>query len=244
MDDVLKEKLALGRLHYARREFARAEQYLTQVVEGNPTFADVYNMLGVCLHDQGHYQKAQRAFEAALRLNPAYTDAALNLAITYNDTGKYHEAQQAYQQALTTSGAAPGQLDNFVRGKLANMYADIGDVYLSAGLYPEAISELRRALSISPTFVDIRARLAGALRDSGRRDEAIVEYEEVVRQNPAFVPGRLNLGLCLFAAGRLGEAADQWNEVLRVSPGNHSAEIYLKFAGLDPSGAPPAAPRQ
>jgi tetratricopeptide (TPR) repeat protein len=242
MDDVLKEKLALGRFHYVRREYARAEQYLTQVVEGSPTFADVYNMLGVCFHDQGHYAKAQRAFEAALRLNPAYTDAALNLAITYNDTGRYREAQEVYQQALSTAGAAPGQLDQFGRGKLANMYADIGEVYLSSGLYPEAISELRRALALCPTFVDIRARLAGALRDSGRRDEAIVEYEEVVRQNPSFVPGRLNLGLCLYAAGRVPEAADQWSEVLRISPGNHSAELYLKFAGIDPDGAPPAAP--
>ncbi|MGA8892573.1 MAG: tetratricopeptide repeat protein [Anaeromyxobacteraceae bacterium] len=242
MDDVLKEKLALGRFHYVRREYARAEQYLTQVVEGSPTFADVYNMLGVCFHDQGHYAKAQRAFEAALRLNPAYTDAALNLAITYNDTGRYREAQEVYQQALNTAGAAPGQLDQFGRGKLANMYADIGEVYLSSGLLPEAIAELRRALALCPNFVDIRARLAGALRDSGRRDEAIVEYEEVVRQNPAFVPGRLNLGLCLYAAGRVPEAADQWNEVLRISPGNHSAELYLKFAGLDPDGAPPAAP--
>ncbi len=242
MDDVLKEKLALGRFHYVRREYARAEQYLTQVVEGSPTFADVYNMLGVCFHDQGHYAKAQRSFEAALRLNPAYTDAALNLAITYNDTGRYREAQEVYQQALSTAGAAPGQLDQFGRGKLANMYADIGEVYLSSGLYPEAIAELRRALSLCPTFVDIRARLAGALRDAGRRDEALVEYEEVVRQNPAFLPGRLNLGLCLYAAGRVPEAADQWSEVLRISPGNHSAELYLKFAGIDPDGAPPAAP--
>ncbi len=242
MEDILKEKLQLGQFHYARREFARAEQFLTQVVEEHPTFADVYNMLGVCYHDQGQYQRAQRAFEAALRLNPAYTDAALNLAITYNDTGRYKEAQEAYQQALSTAGAAHGQLDNFVRGKLANMYADIGEVFLSSGLYAEAIAELRRALALGPNFVDIRARLASALRDSGRRDEAIVEYEEVVRQNPSYVPGRLNLGLSLFAADRKQEAADQWTEVLRISPGNHSAEIYLKFAGIDPSGAPPAAP--
>ena len=243
MDEALKQLLTPGRGYFEKKQYAQAEKFLTQVVEQNQSFADVYNMLGVVYHDQGQFARAQRAFEAALRLNPAYTDAALNLAITYNDTGKYREAQEAYQQALTTSGAAPGQLDHFVRGKLANMYADIGDVYLSAGLYPEAIAELQRALSLCPTFVDIRARLAGALRDSGRRADAIQEYEEVVRQNPAFVPGRLNLGLCLFAAGRLPEASDQWNEVLRVSPGNHSAELYLKFAGLDPSGVPPAAPR-
>ena len=131
MDEILKEKLALGRFHYVRREFARAEQYFTQVVEGSLTFADVYNMLGVCFHDQG-ITRRRAAFEAALRLNPAYTDAALNLAITYNDTGRYKEAQEAYQQALSTAGAAPGMLDDFVRGKLANMYADIGEVYLSA----------------------------------------------------------------------------------------------------------------
>jgi len=243
MSDTLKQSFELGKGYYLKKEYGLAEQYLTEVVEQNQSFADVYNMLGVIYHDQGQYQKALRAFEAALRLNPGYTDAALNLAVTYNDTGKYKEAQETYRHALSRSGVSEGKLDRYVQGKLANMYADIGDVYLSAGLYPEAIAELQRALSLCPTFVDIRARLAGALRDSGRRADAILEYEEVVRQNPAFVPGRLNLGLCLFAAGRLPEASDQWNEVLRVSPGNHSAELYLKFAGLDPSGVPPAAPR-
>jgi tetratricopeptide (TPR) repeat protein len=74
----------------------------------------------------------------------------LNLAITYNDTGKYREAQETYQQALSRSGAAPGKLDHFVEGKLANMYADIGDVYLSSGLYPEAIAEYERLTTFDP----------------------------------------------------------------------------------------------
>ena len=184
MDEVLKQLLTLGRTYYDKREYARAEQYLSQIVERNQSFADVYNMLGVIYHDQGQYQKAQRAFEAALRLNPGYTDAALNLAITYNDTGKYREAQETYQQALSRSGAAPGKLDRFVEGKLANMYADIGDVYLSSGLYPEAIAEYERALRLRPTFVDIRARLAAAHRDQGQRQRAIAEYDKVLRDHP------------------------------------------------------------
>ena len=134
MDDTLKQSLALGQGYFLKKEYALAEQYLTQVVEQNQSFADVYNMLGVIYHGQGQYQKAQRAFEAALRLNPGYTDAALNLAVTYNDTGKYREAQETYNQALTRSGATSARLDRFVQGKLANMYAEIGDVYLSSGL--------------------------------------------------------------------------------------------------------------
>jgi tetratricopeptide (TPR) repeat protein len=231
MDDTLKQALALGRGYYLKKEYALAEQYLTEVVEKNQSFADVYNMLGVIYHDQGQYQKAQRAFEAALRINPVYTDAALNLAVTYNDTGRYKDAQDTYRQALSRSGATQGKLDRFVAGKLANMYAEIGEVYLSSGMYPEAIAELRRALTLGPAFVDVRVLLAGALRDSGERDAAITEYEQVVAQRPSYVPARLNLGLSLLAAGRKEEAIQQWEAVLAISPGNRSAEAYLTLAG-------------
>jgi tetratricopeptide (TPR) repeat protein len=231
LDDTLKQALALGRGYYLKKDYGLAEQYLTQIVEQNQSFADVYNMLGVIYHDQGQYQKALRAFEAALRINPGYTDAALNLAVTYNDTGRYKEAQETYRLAISRSGASPGKLDRFVQGKLANMYADIGDVYLSAGLYAEAIAEYRRALALGPSFIDLRAKLAGALRDAGDREQAIAEYEEVVRQAPTFVPARLNLGLSLFAAGRKDDAAAHWRKVLEISPGNRSAEMYLQIAG-------------
>jgi len=230
MDETLKQALALGRGYYLKKEYALAEQYLTEVVEQNQSFADVYNMLGVIYHDQGQYQKAQRAFEAALRLNPGYTDAALNLAVTYNDTGRYKDAQETYRHALSRSGASQGKIDRFVAGKLANMYAEIGDVFLSSGLFTEAIVEYRRALAMGPTFVDIRVRLAGALRDSGERDAAMLEYEQVIKQRSNYVPARLNLGLSLLAAGRRDEALAQWKAVLDISPGNRNAEMYMQLA--------------
>lgn len=236
MDETLRQALALGRGYYLKRDHALAEQYLTQVVEQNQSFADVYNMLGVIYHHQGQYQKALRAFEAALRINPGYTDAALNLAVTYNDTGKYREAEETYRHALSRSGAEQGKLDRFVTGKLANMYADIGDAWMSAGLHQEAIREYRRALELGPGFVDLRSKLAGALRDAGQREEAIAEYEEVVRQAPGYVAARLNLGLSLYAAGRRDEAARHWRAVLEMSPGNRSAELYLQIASAAPGG--------
>jgi tetratricopeptide (TPR) repeat protein len=231
MTDTLRQAFELGRGYYLKKEYGLAEQYLTEVVEQNQSFADVYNMLGVIYHDQGQYQKALRAFEAALRINPGYTDAALNLAVTYNDTGKYKEAQEIYRHALSRSGVARGKLDRYVQGKLANMYTDIADVYLSSGLYAEAIGEYRRALTLGPAFADIRCKLAGALRDVGEREAAVAEYEEVIRQNPQYVPARLNLGLSLLAAGRKEEAVKHWKVVLEISPGNRSAELYLQSAG-------------
>ncbi len=232
----LKQALTLGRLYFAKKDYARAEQHLSAVVAQNQSFADVYDMLGVVYHEQGQYQKAERAFEEALRLNPRYTDAALNLAVLYNDTGKYAQAREVYQQALTHAADAPGELDRFVKGKLANLYADAGDVWLCAGKFREAIEEFRRALALCPTFVDIRARLAAALRDAGDREEALREYEEIVRQVPGYVPGRLALGVTLHALGRRDEAIRQWEAALELSPGNASAQTYLKLARAEAAG--------
>jgi tetratricopeptide (TPR) repeat protein len=229
MDEPLKQLLTLGRAYFDKKQYAQAERYLTQVVEEHHAFADVYNMLGVIYHDQGQFARAQRSFEAALRLNPAYTEAALNLAVIYNDMGQYREAKQVYQAALARQKAAPGQLDPFVKGKIANQYADIGDAFASSGDWAAAMEEYRRALALCPHFVDIRLKLGNTLRDAGQPGEAVRELSRVVEEKPEFVPGRIHLGLALYSAGRSAEAVGVWEDVLARSPGNRSAEMYLRL---------------
>ncbi|MGV3621995.1 MAG: tetratricopeptide repeat protein [Archangium sp.] len=229
MDDALKQLLTLGRGYFEKKQYADAESYLTQVVEQNQSFADVYNMLGVIYHGQGQFARAQRAFEAALRLNPAYTDAALNLAIIYNDMGRYREAKEVYSAALNRQRGNPQRMDPYVKGKIANMYAEIGEVYASTGMLEEAIGEYRRALALGPTFVDIRLKLANVLRDLNQHEESLKESEEILRQNPNYLPGRVHYGITLYAAGRRSDAIMVWEDVLGRNPGNKSAEMYLSL---------------
>ena len=235
MDDSLKQLLTLGRGYFERKQYAEAEKYLAPVVEQNQSFADVYNMLGVIYHDQGQFARAQRAFEAALRLNPAYTDAALNLAVIYNDLGKYREAKEVYAAALGRQREAPNRIDPFVKGKIANMYADIADVLVSSGLLAEAVTDFRRALELGPTFVDIRLKLANVLRDLGDHENSLLEFEEILRINPEYVPGRVHYGIALYSAGRKEDALAVWEDVLARYPGNRSAQMYLNLVG-DTSG--------
>ncbi len=237
MDEALKQLLTLGRGYFEKKQYAQAEKYLTQVVEQNQAFADVYNMLGVIYHDQGQFARAQRAFEAALRLNPAYTDAALNLAVIYNDLGKYREAKEVYQAALSRQRASPNRIDPFVKGKIANMYADIGDVFASTGMLDEAIGEYRRALGLCPTFSDIRMKLADACRDKGDHPEALAQFEEILRINPNYLPGRIHYGIALYSAGHKTDAVRVWEDVLATYPGNRSAEMYLNLVKDTVKGA-------
>src|SRR5262245_43294239 len=202
MDDRLRRLITLGREHYVAREFEKAERYLSQVVQEHRGFADIFNMLGVIYHDQGHFQQAQESFEEALKINPNYTEAALNLAVTYNDLGKYGQAREVYLRAIARSRAEPRSLDPFPRGKLANMHADLGQAYAGVGFYPEAIREYQKALELCPNFVDLRTRLANIFRDSGDYSAALRELEIVKTTNSRYAPARVALGVLLFSQGK------------------------------------------
>jgi len=224
-----KQLLALGREHYSHKEYDKAETYLSEFIQKNRSFPDVFNMLGVIYHERGRLLQAQQMFEEALKLNPNYTEAALNLAVTYNDLGKYEQAREVYSKIVATSRAQPRLLDPFARGKIANMHADVGSAYADFGFYEEAVAEYRKALDLCPTFVDIRTKLAMTYRDMGKPEHAVREFDEVKSQNPHYLPARIHLGVTLYSLGRVEDAIREWNEVLAIDPENKSARVYLQL---------------
>ncbi len=226
--------MTLGRGCFAKRHYAQAERYLEQVLERTQSFADAYNMLGVIYHDQGRLERAEESFRAALRLNPAYTEAALNLAVACNDLGKYEQAKEAYQAALSQTNGGAGGFDRFVQGKIANMHAEIADVYASCSRWAEAIGEYRRALDLCPSFADIRLKLADALREGGDLPRAIAELARLVEEHPQYELAQVRYGLCLHSAGRKAEAVKVWEAVSERNPANKSATIFLKVEGQTP----------
>lgn len=229
MQETNREKLDEARARYRQKDFKQAQPLLESLLADGLQYADVQNMLGVIYHDQGRFPAAKKCFEAALAINPGYTEAALNLAVLYNDIGQYAEAMSVYAQALSTPARSTSQLDPFLAGKIANAYADIASTYLAAGAYEEGISEFRRALALGPGFIDIRLRLAEALRDVGRLAEACTELEEVLRQKPEWIPARLHYALNLFAQGNHSRAAIELQRVLEEQPTHRRARMYLSM---------------
>src|SRR5262245_31035846 len=144
MDARLKSLLVLGKEHYERREFDRAELAFQEILSaGGDRFADVHNMLAFILHDRGDLARAETHFRRAIEINPRYIEAHLNLAVTYSDLGKYDEAHEIYARIRELEGDSKA-VDPFVRGKIANMHADVAQAYTDAGMRPEAIVELRK----------------------------------------------------------------------------------------------------
>jgi tetratricopeptide (TPR) repeat protein len=237
MDERTKRLLDRGREHYQAGEFERAARALTPLARERLPFADVYHMLGVVHHHLGRLEDALAMFEEALRLNPGYTEAALNLAVTYNELGLYAQARGARKRMIAHRRAgADGHLDPYVKGKLANMHADIGKAYDQLGLHEDASHEYGMAVALCPTFVDIRARLGASLRNAGRLREAERELIAAKRENPQMVAPRLQLGMTYYAAGQNADAAREWREALALDPKNRFARLYLRLVSMGPPG--------
>lgn len=237
MDERTRENLTRGRDHYAAREYGKAEPFLAEIVaDGNLDFADVYDMLGVIYHQQGRLVDAETMFQRALGLNPNYTEAALNLAVTYNDLGKYKEAKDIYAKAMSVSKNAPKQLDPFAKGKISNMHAEVGSAYHDAGQYVDAIREYEKALSLCPTFHDIRTRLGITLREMGSLVAAAREFERVRHDSPKYLQARVNLGLTYYTMGRRADALAEWHQILEIEPTNKSAAMYIAMVKNMPHG--------
>ena len=85
--------------------------------------------------------------------------------------------------------------------------------------------------------MDLRLRLAHALREANDIEGAVAEFRLAVQHAPAYVPARVALGMSLYAGGKLDEAMTQWEEVLRMDPHHRTAALYLKLARSQPRPA-------
>ena len=240
MNERVKQLLVLGREHYEKREFEKAEQMLRMVLEEEDRYADVHDMLGVIAHSRGNFLVAERHFERALEINPTSTEAALNLAVTYNDRGKYDQAREVYGKIKVGAHGSSHGLDPFARGKIANMHADVGQAYHDAGLVREAIAEYEKAVGLCPHFADLQTKLGTLLRELNDLPAARAHYEAALQSKPNYVPARLQLGVVLLSLGENAGAEEHWRHVIALEPDNSQAKMYLRMLERNRSIAPPA----
>src|SRR3972149_7741480 len=213
-----------GRYDEAERVFL---QLLTHRPQG---FADIYNKLGFIYQWRGELQKAADFFQKALNLNPQYTEAALNLAVTYNDMGLYDEAVETFNRAASVVKAQPRSLDPYIRGRLANEHARLGDLYYALGLYEEALDEYRKALTLRPNLVDIMTKIGITLRDQGALDEAIRIFMRAKEVHPRYGQAFIHLGITYYMKGFVDMARKEWEALKEVDPNSHGANLYLALA--------------
>ncbi len=239
-----RELLKAGKQHFEHKRYNEAEHCLRLVIDENPKYADVFNMLGVISHVEGKFASAIDSFEKALKINPNYTEATLNLAVLYNDLGQYGKARKLYSKLKGRRNTGSSRIEPVLRGKLSNLHADIGDIYRSIGLYGLAVDEYNKALNLNPTYLDIRTKLGQALREDGLLGESLSQLKAVLKNKGSYSPALIQLGITLYTMDKLGEAKKAWKKALDKEPENDYAKMYLRLCLATEAAAkkdPPSA---
>jgi tetratricopeptide (TPR) repeat protein len=231
MDSDIKYLIDQGKNFLANQAYKKAESIFVKIVSNNKKFADVYNMLGVIYHQTGQFEKAISHFKNALEINPNYTEAMLNLSVLYNDLGEYKLSKKLLNDAQKLNKSSyKDKLAPLVKAKLSNQHADLGDTYRGLGLYPQAITEFKKALELAPHFYDIRNRLGICLREDNKKAQAIKEFQKIVKEKPSYLDAQIQLGVTLFSSGKKLEAAKLWLKLAKAHPENELVNMYLELS--------------
>lgn len=235
MSRELAALIRMGKSAFTEADYRRAERHLQEALAGGADYPDIHYTLGLIEHQRGNYRQAVERFGKAVALNPDYTEALLSQSITLNDMGRYEEAREAYDRAagvLSRQGAPPGE--NLVRGRVANLHKELGELYLALGRHEEAISQYRKALEIAPEYPDLRVRLVVALREAGRPEEAMAEVDAFLAGAPGSAPALIQKGVLHYIAGNHGLARRSWEEALYRDPLNKTVQVYLNAVDREP----------
>lgn len=237
--DVTYERAS--KLFEAGRYPEAEDLYLKLIEAGASGYADIYNRLGLITAFQGQIETAAEWFLKAVQANPRYTEACLNLAVTCADLSRYDDAQLAYNDAVRLVKETGRTTDFYVRGRLANEHAALGDRYTSMGLYDEALDEYRRALRLCPTFPDIVTKVGMILREQGAYDEAIRVFLRAKEISPGYVLATIHLGITYYMSGFPDLAREEWESIVDDGLTSDHASVYLALAKkdcLDPDRLP------
>jgi tetratricopeptide (TPR) repeat protein len=223
----------LGREAFSEGRYEEAERFFLKLLDLDCRFADVLNMLGVTAFEVSDYDAAEKRFREALEINPRYTEAGLNLAVTLNERGDYASGEAAFRRASSASLVEQGAVDPYVKGRLSNLHADIGEIYHGLGLHEDAVTEYRKALNLGPGFPDLRVRLGILFRDMGEYEKAIEEFTRTKLDHPRYPAAGIQLGITYYSRGQTELAIDEWKSILEKDPGNAKALMYLRLAEKD-----------
>lgn len=166
---LAKPTLVLAVFHLQRRNFGRARQLLSEVINKEPNYLAAYYYLAKCDESLGDFEAARDQYEIVARK----IDQQLEKI-----------AQSSYElQSLEVP-----RVEVFTR---------LGILYSLERKYLPAVSRLKQALSLAPHQPEALNALAGSYFSQGKYQTALPYAREAVSLAPQNAEFKRNLDLCL-----------------------------------------------
>jgi len=235
-----------------REAMPKAKTAAAKAVEIDDHLAEPHVSLGyVSFTYDGDWSAAGKHFEQALDLNPAYTGAHTFYAFYLSSLGRSEEALAVAKRAVDRDPASPAvshslavqlylarQFDQAIEqahntlemdARFAISYQLLGEVYLSKGMYREALLALEQFSALSRSNATSRALLAYSHARLGEHSAALRIIEELTAASKHSLVPALLFAL-IYAALDDQDQAFSWHE--KAYEERHYRLAYLKVDAL------------
>ncbi|HLH04487.1 MAG TPA: protein kinase [Bryobacteraceae bacterium] len=115
---------------------------------------------------------------------------------------------------------------------LPEVHFALGSVYTATGRNAEAISQIKRALELSPNSDDGYNRLGRAYMATGKTADSLAAYKKAVELNPYYWYNHNQLGSGYQNAGRYADALKEFQEQVKQNPTSEDGYLNIGSAYL------------
>ena len=163
---------------FPSKSWERALELANRAIALDDTFGEAHSLLGLIqISHIGDTELGVAELEKAVALNPNSALSAALLGGYLGLRGKSGRALEMVKRAIRLNPFPPNWF-----------YNALGNAYLFAGQYDEAITAFKECISRIPNFMPARVSLAVAYLETGNQQEARKQGREVLRINPQFTP--------------------------------------------------------
>jgi len=197
-------RMQMGVTYLEQRNLPSAMRELTRAAELDPDNSEIAMTLGLAYQQRGDIEKSEEYFRRAIRLDPDNAPAHNNLGNILSFQGKGDEAIREYEKAVS----------NILYPTPEFGYYNMGREYARRKELPKAELMYRRAIAMSPSFVDAYRGLAMVQIEQGQGKESIRTLERLVEVAPSHARGWMDLGSLYLRFDRKKEALEAFRNAM------------------------------
>ena len=218
-EESIVTHVSLGALLRGKGEYIEACAVFRRGIERHPDDPWLRAGLATTLAEQGDYEAAIPALEAAAQAAIDPTPIRLMLGEAIANAGDHDRAVRIFNEIIEGD---PGSLS------AASAYAQLGMLFQKTGAHDKAIRALRKALELNPDeFAPTYISLGTLLRDKGAFDEACAVFRKGIERHPKEPWLHAGLGAVFVAKGDRDSAIAALQKAVEVGPG--AAPIWVSL---------------
>ena len=206
-----KEIFERGLAHQRVKDEARAFSDFSRAVELDPTLTIARIRLGQLYAIRGDFEQSLSQYEAALALEPDNALTLLSIGFTYRRLNNVEAAISSFNRALSLK--AGEDIPHSV-------HTALGEIYLEAGKYEEAIAELTEVLTLRPEEAICYLQRSLAYAEQQRPTEAIADCNRALMFLPNSATPYFFRGSAWRSSGEFSRAVADFSKALELDADN------------------------